>query len=271
MKLTTAPLPNTGSDQRIAFLISLLLLAALSSTVAAQLTQPSAQSAQLKMGATITKRLTGGEKHIYELDLIASRFYRVIVDQRGIDVVVTLVSGDGKMLTEVDRPNGAEGPEELVWVVTKNDRYRFEVRALNQKAIPGEHSIRISEARPSALNDQKRLAAQQAFAKGMTLVSEQKPELAQERIESFSQALTLWRDTGDSASAAYAAEQLADLYGGMRDNERAIENYKQAVALYRASGDLSREGVAHNNLGLFYSSIYQSRKALESFEQARRA
>src|SRR5262245_22918424 len=51
-------------------------------------------------------QLAGGQTHDYHLNLAAGQFLHVVVDQRGIDVVVRLFAPDGKQLIEVDSPNG---------------------------------------------------------------------------------------------------------------------------------------------------------------------
>src|SRR5436853_2970675 len=50
----------------------------------------------LEPGKAVQRELAGGGLHSYRISLSASQYLYVVVDQRGIDVVVRLFSPDGK-------------------------------------------------------------------------------------------------------------------------------------------------------------------------------
>src|SRR5262249_53427429 len=66
---------------------------------------------KLEAGKPIERELKGGEAHTYEIALATGQYLDVVVEQKGIDVVVRVIAPDGKPLKEVDSPNGTEGPE----------------------------------------------------------------------------------------------------------------------------------------------------------------
>ena len=84
---------------------------------------------ELKLSTPIERELKGGEAHAYRVMLTAGRYLRVIVEQKGIDVVVRLFGPDGQKITEVDNPNGTTGPEPVSLVAQTSGDYRFEVRS----------------------------------------------------------------------------------------------------------------------------------------------
>jgi len=49
----------------------------------------------------------------------------VIVDQRGIDVVVALYGSDDAKIVEVDSPNDVNGPEPVSLLVEASGNYRL--------------------------------------------------------------------------------------------------------------------------------------------------
>src|SRR5258708_28531436 len=61
----------------------------------------------------LEKTITGGETHIYRISMTANQYLNLVVDQRGVDVLVTALDPAKKKLTEVDSPNGRNGPEPL--------------------------------------------------------------------------------------------------------------------------------------------------------------
>lgn len=94
---------------------------------------------------TTPLELRGGETHEYALPLTRGEYVRLVVEQRGIDVVVAVFAPDGTKLAEVDSPNGANGPEPVPIAPKSDGRYRVEVRAFDANAKPGQYAIRVEE------------------------------------------------------------------------------------------------------------------------------
>lgn len=94
---------------------------------------------------SIEQQLRGGEEHEYTLQLRAGSFARVVVEQQGIDVVVTAFAPNDKTLGEVDSPNGANGPEPLPIVAAGTGPHRIVVRSFDAKAPAGKYTIRVDE------------------------------------------------------------------------------------------------------------------------------
>src|SRR4030095_1943334 len=59
----------------------------------------------LEPGKSIERWLAGGETHSYRLTLAAGQFSHMVVNQRGIDLVVAFYGLDGGKLVEIDNPN----------------------------------------------------------------------------------------------------------------------------------------------------------------------
>jgi CHAT domain-containing protein/Tfp pilus assembly protein PilF len=216
----------------------------------------------------IERDLKGGDVHRYAITLNADQYVHVILDQRGIDVVLTLLGQDGKKRFEVDRPNGSFGPEEIFWIATEDENCRIEVHSLEATARLGKYVLRIDKARQRTVQDQKRIAAQAALHQGTNLRGQRKPELALDAIKSFSEAVKLWLETGELSSAAYAAGQLADVYRDLGDNQKAIESYQEARSLHKTVKDLSGEAAAFSSVANVYARLGDSQKALANFNQA---
>src|SRR5690349_4109480 len=57
----------------------------------------------------IERELKGAEMHSYNIALKAGQYIHIVVEQRGIDVIVRLFTPEDKKLVEVDSPNGTQG------------------------------------------------------------------------------------------------------------------------------------------------------------------
>src|SRR5215813_724943 len=81
----------------------------------------------LEPGKKIDRQLAGGETHSYSLTLAKDQFCHVVVDQRGIDVVVAFYRPDGTKIAEVDSPNYKLGQEPLSLIAETPGAYRLEI------------------------------------------------------------------------------------------------------------------------------------------------
>src|SRR5205823_8383348 len=101
----------------------------------------------LVLDQPIERELARGETHAYRVTLAAGQYLRVMVEQRGVDLSLTLFGPDGRPLTEVDRGGISEGPEQVSVVAEAAGDYRLEVRRLDQEAAPGRYQVRVAEWR----------------------------------------------------------------------------------------------------------------------------
>lgn len=116
---------------------------------------------QLVQGRPVERAMQGGDVHKYQILLSTGQYLKVLVDQRGIDAVVTAFGPDGAKISEVDSPNGTRGPEAIAIVAAAPGAYQLEVRSLEVNAAPGRYEIRIEELL-SAEQYGKRLADERA-------------------------------------------------------------------------------------------------------------
>src|SRR5260221_12220255 len=118
--------------------------ALLASTLIAQIEKV---APALELGKPIERELVGDQAHSYSIALTAGQYLHVVVDQKGVDVVVTVFAPDGKKLAEVDSPNGTTGLETILVVTEMAGNYRLEVHSLKPKAAAGRYEVKINEQR----------------------------------------------------------------------------------------------------------------------------
>src|SRR5262245_39069456 len=86
----------------------------------------------LQVGTAMTRTLSRGQTQRFNIDLQAEEIAEIVVDQRGIDVIVCVNSADGKPLAEFDSPNGTVGPENVSVVAVSPGTYSIDVFPLVQ-------------------------------------------------------------------------------------------------------------------------------------------
>jgi hypothetical protein len=134
-----------------------------------------AQEQSLQPGTPVERQLGPNETQSFTITLTENQFVQLVVDQRGIDVVVRVTAPDGKSLGEFDSPNGDNGPENVSFVAVTAGTYHIAVAPLDRNGnIPGgKFEIRIVELRQATdqeLNTTKNLEV--VKAKGLDLLGE---------------------------------------------------------------------------------------------------
>src|SRR5262245_56446015 len=102
----------------------------------------------LTLGQPVAREMRGGEQHTYQVTLSAGQYARIVVEQKGIDVVLALLGSDGKPQLEVDNNlSGTRGMEVVSLVAEVSGTYLFNVRSLEKGASAGRYEVRIEELR----------------------------------------------------------------------------------------------------------------------------
>lgn len=238
----------------------------------------------------------------FEIPLRRGDFLHLVVDQRGVDVVATLLDPAGRKVLAADSPSGSEGPEPVLAVAESAGLYRLEIRSLDAGAA-GRCPVRIEALRPATRDDRIRAAAAQAFARGEELRALPAEALAAYRealrgwqrlgavreeavtlrrigqasaqgldlrtaAASFAAAAERFRRLGDGVEEARVLSELGAVYRRLADFGRAEEAYRQALAIALARQDRRAEALALNNLGVLYDSRAQPRQALAAYGRA---
>jgi hypothetical protein len=178
----------------------------------------------LQAGTPVERSLAPGQSHTYGVDLEQDQILQLVVDQRGIDVVVRVVSPTGRKLGAVDTPNGTEGPEEVTVIADVAGVYRVEVAPLGQaeSTRPGRYEIKIIELRKATEQELQGQKDQEKLkTKGMALLIEVTQELP-----------TLHQPYRRAVFQIQAAELLwnADEKRALKLMQQAIDSVKEFIA-----------------------------------------
>src|SRR5215813_868192 len=108
---------------------------------------------RLEPGKPIEQELAGGQSHDYQLTLADGQYVNLVVDQRGIDVVVKLFGPDGKAIMEFDSESQVQGQESVSLVAEAGGSYQLSVQPKLNRAAAGRYEIRIEELRAATDDD----------------------------------------------------------------------------------------------------------------------
>jgi CHAT domain-containing protein/tetratricopeptide (TPR) repeat protein len=242
----------------------LVALFALTSTAVAQTPAPET----LAPGRTVARELGGGQAHAFRLELTKGQFARVVVEQKGVDVVAVLLAPDGKQLSEVDSPNGTQGPEPLSFVTDAHGVYTVEVRSLDKGAAAGQYEIRVEEVRAEAERDRTVIAAETATREAQLLYVQQTADALRAAVPKFEEAAGLWHAAADAPHEAYVLDTLGIIHDDLGERPKAVAYFNRALPLLRQAGDRAAEGATLHNLAMAHKNLGEQQKALEFYGQA---
>jgi len=230
--------------------------------------QVGSDSQKLELGKPIERELAGGQSHSYEIVLNSGEYVHVVIDQRGIDVVVTLFAPDGKQIAEVDSPNGTQGVEPVFAIATITGIHRLEVRSLEKSAATGRYQVKIEELRIANDQDTNRIAADLAFKDAELLRDQGTAQSLRSSIKKYEEAVALYRTAKYRTGEAIGLNAIGYVYARLDEKSQALDYYQQALTIVHAIGDRGGEAATLNNIGHVYDSLGQKEQALNSYRQS---
>lgn len=225
----------------------------------------------LEIGKPVARPIAGGQTHSYKIAANGGDYLNVVVDQRAVDLVVSLFAPDGKKLLQVDNPNGAFGPEPLMTIIEATGPYRLDIGTFPGSTSSGAYEIRIQELRAANEEDKRRvplvLAAQRNLDRGVTLAN-RGPGSAVEAIAAYEEALDLWRQLKEPYWEALSLSNLAQIHDFLDADDKAIDYYNQALVLQKSIADNRGAATTLDALGEISLQHGDKQKALDYFNRA---
>jgi hypothetical protein len=100
---------------------------------------------RLEPGTPIEKELAGGATDTDEIQVGTGQFLHVVVDQKGIDVALTLYGPNGKQIATMDSPNGTYGPEKISAIAVTVGLFRLVIAPRDKHAPNGKYTLEIRQ------------------------------------------------------------------------------------------------------------------------------
>ena len=222
-----------------------LLLLLLNCLFGVQVANGQVAPSSLQPGIPTERTLAAGQSHSYNISLEQDQFLQLVVDQRGIDVVVRVFSPAGRRVGEFDSPNGTDGPESVAVIAETSGVYRIEVAPLDQseKPPPGRYEIKIVELRKATEQELQAGKNQEVLkAKGLALlieVTQTLPQLHRPQTRAALQieaAQLLWNSDEKRASKLMeqAIESVKEFLADVDNSEQEYyESFQVAMQLRR--------------------------------------
>ncbi|HWN41743.1 MAG TPA: CHAT domain-containing tetratricopeptide repeat protein [Thermoanaerobaculia bacterium] len=219
----------------------------------------------LKAGDSVSGELRGGERHLYRFSIEPGQAFRVILDPRREDFILTLFDPfrSGQLL--IDTRNGFRGPEILYMVADLPGHHLLEIHSQAPREAIGSYELMLEVPRPVSKGARLRAAATSAFSQGEAFFGVSDEEAA----GWYRRALELWEEAGDLDRAAATRFRLGRALQDHGDWELAREVFQPALLDVRSRGDILAEASLLDRIGRSHFNEGRLDDAAQLFEQSR--
>jgi CHAT domain-containing protein/tetratricopeptide (TPR) repeat protein len=226
---------------------------------------PQALSSQ--PGARSLGHLGSGEIDSYQIWLSEGQFLLAQVEQRGVDVTVSLMDPGGQSVVEVDSPNSSRGNEILPVVTSISGAYRIVIRALDGEE-GGDYELRLVELHPAT--DHDRLHAQGAIllAQAERLRRQPQNQVHDAAAAIYPKAIAYLRSAGAVGEQSIALRRLSQVELARNHPQDALAALKRAFDLVRNLDDPQPKAGILSATGQVLQILGQNREARGAYEQA---
>ena len=210
----------------------------------------------LAPGAPIERDISGQQTHAYRIALSAGQFFQASIQQKGIDVIVTLLGPDGQKLDESSEPVYDNRLGQILFIAKSAGDHHLLVRPRLKDGAPGLYQVCAEIVRPATEPDQiraraTRLTKEANYTLGnVTALSiEEAPKVAGK----FEEVLQLWRLLGDTRMVGESFLSLGIVNHRIREYTKALALYERALPLFPQTPEgAASKATALNNMADAY-------------------
>lgn len=194
-------------------------------------------------------------------------FVALGADQLSCDIVVDVLTRDGRKLYEVDSPMGRRGRERIFLLGEAGGAGKLVVRLAGPQARC-TYRLVVEAVRQATFRDRQRVAAEQAFAQAEELRRRRDGTSLSSALAKYRATLSLFGKLGDQARQADSYDRLGRVHIDFGQNDEALVAYLQALALLPATGRVDLRGAVLDGIGRAYDGLGEPESALASYTEA---
>ena len=254
-----------------------LLLALFAWSIAPVIGRTSLQDQRLQQGEPLTLDMERGGNRTFKIQIPANQYFRVVVEQRGIALIVALKDPNGVAVVQTQSLSGAHGPLYVSQIATTGGDYTVQVSSSETWADPGSYQITLEDVRPPTPADRERVTAEKTLAEGQGLL-EAKPQAGADPEENLRRAITKFTEAADRFS------RLNDVHGQVMSlhlvgatYQRELSESTEAQKVLSQAAELAKQlppidwrlqATILNDLGEVYRSLYDHQQARLMYRDA---
>ena len=220
-------------------------------------------------GTSVDREFAADAPHSYQIELSAGQLFQADIQQKGIDVVVTLLGPDGQTLDEFSEPVYENLVRSILFIAKADGNYRLLLRPRQKEVTTGLYQLHVDVLRAATEVDQVRVRATQTMKdakKALGKVSGLNLGEAPVVAAKLEEAIRLWQSLDDKPKVAECLLSLGILNGRLSEFTKAMAYFEKALPLFPDTPEgVSSRATALNNIADAYLNLGETRKALEIY------
>jgi tetratricopeptide (TPR) repeat protein len=250
-----------------------------------QFPSPTEDVGTLAPGATAEREISGGESHVWRLNLAAGDYLRLVVSRKTSKLAASLFAPNSAGTDRADerKPLLSTTDNNVIFehvsnigliatfsfIVEVPGMYRFETFLLDKNLTRIQYEVKIEAMRSATPNDRIRVAAEKAELEGDLVVdSNETLEGRLSRIAKYETSLALWRELGDRKNELRLLRMIGASYSPLGELAKTLKYHSQAIQIARELGDRYQEANLTLSFGHTQRSLGYIKKALDAYQQA---
>lgn len=225
------------------------------------------QTKTVEPDKAIEQTIAAGETHSYSMTLPAGMYGAIDLNQKGINLVLTVLSADGQKLRTADL-TGLGFSENIGLAPQDTTTYRIDVNAAAKPDVKGSYTLKLTQLHPATDDDRVRVQAQTLSEEGMQFLINQTATSKAEALDKFQKSISLWHAAKDQAYEAQAFYYVAYTTNLMGQYASAAEAAEKGLPLARAAANKNLEAYLLDELGASFSNRGERKQALDFFLEA---
>lgn len=181
--------------------------------------------------AQTAERLLGrGGEHQYQVALHAGEYAELVVEQRGVNVIVQVRDPSDDPIADFDEEPRRRGREQVELAADVDGTYTVAIKAAPGTTVPGSYTVQIADRRAATDADWSMQESRKLRTTAARFETEGRFEDARRLLE---QALTFTEAVRgpDDAQVASVAAQLAVVYRKLPDSAKSELYFKRAISI----------------------------------------
>ena len=204
----------------------------------------------------------------YSLHLDGPAFLVVDVDQRGVDLRVSLEGPDGHPIAIADGPGGAWSRDSLAALTDTGGDFVLDVRRTAGESGGGRYRLLLQSLRPRLPGDEERLRIEQRIADAFQRRETSADGALEGAIATLEEAVQALRELGDLRREAVVLHELADALRHTDRVEDGLPYLQREREIRRRLGDPAGEVTALVGAATLLSDLERYDEATATAEEA---
>lgn len=219
-------------------------------------------SNQLELNKRTIRKIHPKHTHTYNVELEQDQFLQVVVEQKGIDVLIKFYSPDKALLSEFDGHTGTWGIDKVSWIAKIKGNYIIEIVCSDNNTEAGEYEVYIKELRNQTVADKRLVEAEKLFMQASKSREKSDKTFFESIIKQYSESISIYNELKDIFMVAQINSAIGQIYSELNDYEKSLRYHAVALSEYQKGGYLHGEATEFSNLGTLYDLINEKEKSI---------